>query len=270
MTEEIPGAQAIPAPTPTSDPGEKRRRGRLAVVAGSLVLAGALVSGVCWTVMTVRGANRQAGAAVWEFPEKTPEAKVAAPAQQGLAGLLVPYGSGTWSRGPDIGQYGADAQLSGAQATALRKESLRGLPRSQRRRLEEQIDKQRLQGMVMRSYVDVGTAEADMEGVASVQIQLARMGNAADVRNIARFQGAFLEALDVYRAGPAVKGHKNAKCFLTPKDTDEELEGMFCSAYAGDVLVTVVAEGAKPLEGKKVAALLGDQLDRIAGQGEAV
>ncbi|MEW2252723.1 hypothetical protein AB0907_36035 [Streptomyces sp. NPDC006975] len=272
------GSTAVPAADPATvsgaeegagaPPGKPRRRGRIAAVSACVVLAGALVAGVGTTVVLVRDADRTAGAPVWRFPAKAADKKAAA-APEGLAGVLVPYGT-SWGQGPDLGEYGADVQLGGAQATVLRKESLRGLPRSQRQRLEREIDKQRIKGMAMRSYANVEPGETEPEGAATVRVELARMGNQAAVRNIARFQSAFFDALDVFRAGPAVKGHKNAKCFLTPKDAVKGLEAMFCSAYAGDVLVTVIAEGAKPLDTKAVAALLGEQLDRVDGQGEAV
>ncbi|MEV0977033.1 hypothetical protein [Streptomyces sp. NPDC049915] len=252
-----------------ASPVAKKRRGRLAAVMGSVALAAALIAGVGYTVVTVRDADRHAGAPEWRFPQKEARKKTAA-APKGLAGMLVPYGTESWTPGPDMAEYGADVQLSGAQATALRKESLRALPRSQRQRLEQQIDRQRIKGMAMRSYFSAAPGGDGDETIYTVRVQLAQMGSQAAVRDMAKFQGAFFDALDVLRDGPAVKGHKNAKCFLSPEDADEEIDYLFCSAYAGDVLVTVTAEGAKPLDTKAVAALLTEQLDRIAGQGEAV
>ncbi|MBA4866739.1 hypothetical protein H1V43_36690 [Streptomyces sp. PSKA54] len=65
--------------------------------------------------------------------------------------MLLPYGTDGYTRGPDIDEFGSDAELSGPQAAALRKESISDLPRSQRRQLEKEIDKLRIQGMAMRS-----------------------------------------------------------------------------------------------------------------------
>ncbi|MHC3469062.1 hypothetical protein ACYF6T_10130 [Streptomyces sp. 7R007] len=252
------------------DPGRRGRRGRAAVIAGSALLAAALLGGVGYTVVTVHGADRDAGAPVWTFPKDKAADTKAAPAK-GLAGLLVPYGADGWSRGPDIGEFGSDAQLDGAQATALRKEALAGLPRSRRTRLEQQIDKQRIQGMAMRSYVSTDELASVYTAQAStVSIQLVRMENRAAVRNISQFQNEFLAALDVFREGPRVEGHKNARCFLPPKDKDEKLDAMYCSAYQGDVLVTLTAESAKPLQTYGVARLLKEQLDRIGEPGESV
>ncbi|MGW0334557.1 hypothetical protein ACWD0J_22265 [Streptomyces sp. NPDC003011] len=259
----------LPGPVPAPSGASAALRRRIATVAGSLLVAGAVVGGVGFTVVTVDGAERDAGAPVWQFPKSTADEKQAA--AQGLAGQLVPYGTDGWSRGPDLGAYGSDARLSGAQATALRKESLSGLPRTQRRQLEKEIDRQRLTGMAMRSYLSSeATALGANTGTYSVSIVLARMESKAAVKDISTFQNEFLDALEVFRKGPEIKGHKNAECFLPPKDAETDLDTMFCSAYQGDVLVTATADGVKPLDTKGVALLLSAQLDRIAEPGEAV
>lgn len=264
-------AEATPEGTAVvaAAPGHARLR-RVVAVAGSALLAGALVAGVGFTVVTVKGADRDAGAPTWKFPEDRAEAKKTA-TRPGLAGLLVPYGTDTWTQGPDLAEFGHDAEFSGAQATALRKESLSGLPRAQRKRLERQIDRQRIKGMAMRSYFSAETyGYRSDEGISSVSITLARMENRSAVRDGTTFQNEFLASLDFFREGPKIKGHDNAKCFLTPKGDDEDLDRMFCSAYAGDVLVTLTASGAKPLDKQAAAGLLRTQLDRVAEQGVAV
>lgn len=264
----VPGGEPLVVP-----PAEKRlRRGRVAAVAGAVVLAGAVVAGVGHTVVTVRDADRDAGAPVWKFPaDKAGDHKT--PSPSGLTGMLVPYGTDGWVRGPDLGEFGSDTQLSGAEATALRKESLRDLPRSQRRELEKRADRLRIRGMAMRSYFSAdgsGLNQDRTEDIYTVSIVLSQLESRAAVRDIVTFETEFLDALDVLRKGPVVKGHKNAKCFLTPKDADEDIDSMYCSAYVGDVLVTVTADGVRPLDSKSVAMLLSTQLDRIAEPGEAV
>jgi hypothetical protein len=192
--------------------------------------------------------------------------------------MLVPYapaadgyfdadGAG-YGRGPDIDELGADSELSGRQAAELRKQSLRDLPRSQRLRLEKQIDKERIKGMAMRSYLSSDTLNGTGK-LFTAEIVLSRT-DAKTVRDTATFQNEFLTALDVFREGPEIKGHKNARCFLPPKDADEKLDMMICSAYKGDVMVSATAYGAKPLNTKGAAELLREQLDRIAEPGEAV
>ncbi|MFS8199220.1 hypothetical protein ACLVWQ_11095 [Streptomyces sp. CWNU-52B] len=266
-------SNSVPAgePEPVAPDAKKPvRKGRIAALVGLGLLAAAVVAGTGYTVVTVDGADRDAGAPVWDLPkEKADHTKPAA--ATGLASLLVPYAEYEWRRGPDLGEYGHDSQLDGAEAAALRKESLRDLPRSQRLRLEKQIDKQRLQGMAMRSYVgEKDITYDDSDHPFSVSVVLSRMENKAAVRDIATFQNEFLDTLGVFREGPAVKGHKNAQCFLQPKIADGEIEVMFCSAYEGDVLVSATASGTRPLNTKGVALLLRTQLDRITDPGEAV
>lgn len=275
---EMAGPEMESPETAAPGTGRPAPRRRIAVVAGAALLVGALIAGVGFTVVTVRGADRDAGAPNWKFPEDEGEGESEAraraekaTAQPGLAGLLVPYGTDTWVQGPDLAEFGSDAEFSGAQATALRKKSLSGLPRAQRKRLERQIDRQRIKGMAMRSYFSTDSfGYRTDEGISSVSITLARMENRSALRGSSTFQNEFLASLDVFRDGPRIKGHDNARCFLTPKGTDKTLDGMFCSAYAGDVLVTLTASAAKPLDKRGAAELLRTQLDRVAEQGVSV
>ncbi|WP_237276982.1 hypothetical protein [Streptomyces caniscabiei] len=279
MAGQEPAGQETAAVVPAA-PGAGRPapRRRIAVVAGAALLVGALIAGVGFTGVTVRGADREAGAPTWKFPddkgESESEARARAKkatAQPGLAGLLVPYGTDTWVQGPDLAEFGSEAEFSGAQAAALRKKSLSGLPRAQRKRLERQIDRQRIKGMAMRSYFSAASfGYRTDEGISSISITLARMENRSALRDSSTFQNEFLASLDVFRDGPRIKGHDNARCFLTPKGTDKTLDGMFCSAYAGDVLVTLTASAAKPLDKRGAAELLRTQLDRVAEQGVSV
>ncbi|MZE70441.1 hypothetical protein GTW93_15915 [Streptomyces sp. SID5789] len=235
------------------------------------LLAAAVVAGGGYTVVTVNGADRDPGAPVWTLPDAAPTKKAPAAKATGLAQALVPFRSDGWSRGPDIGEFGSDAALSGAEATALRKESLAGLPRSERKQLEKEIDRRRITGVAMRNYAGTGTFTSDgMTGSATVTIVLSRMENRSAVRSMADGQNKFFEALDVFREGPRIKGHKDARCFRLPGETDEDLDMMFCAAHEGDVLVTATADGVRPFDTKGVSALLTEQLNRIAEPGRSV
>ncbi|MEV6960950.1 hypothetical protein AB0M97_17490 [Streptomyces sp. NPDC051207] len=269
--EEVATAAGEPAAPAVPPAGEPRRRPRARTVTVALTAALAVLGGVGHTVVTVQGADRDAGAAVWTFPKRgdageAHDRKGEAGKGSGLVGMLVPYGTDDFVRGPDLGEHGSEADLEGERATALRKEALSGLPRTQRKRLEKDIDRQRISGIAMRSYLLPHTSR----GSVTVSIQLARMENRSAARTIAENQSAFLDALDVLRDGPVIKGHKNAHCFLPPKDADEDLESMFCTAYVGNVLVTATTDAAKPFDTDNVASLLREQLDRIAEPGEAV
>ena len=101
-------------------------------------------------------------------------------------------------------------------------------------------------------------------------VTLSQMENQRTVRNISRAQNELLASLGIFRKGPKIDGHKNAGCFLPPKNSAEKLDMMFCSAYEGDVLVTATVSGIKPLDGPTVARFLTAQLDRITDPGEAV
>ena len=254
-----------PVQDPEQAPKKKRLRpGRIAAVAGAVLLLGAVIGGVGYTVVTVQDADRDAGAPRWRLPAAE-HGVVKVKEGTGLGGMLVPFGPDGWNRGPDIAEFGSDAELSGRQATALRKESLRDLPRSTRRQLEKEIDKERIKGMAMRSYYDSINIDPP-----TVSIVLSQMENKAAVRDSVKFQNEFLSALKVFRKGPEIKGHKNAHCFLPPKIAGEKLDTMVCSAYQGDVLVSLTAHAAKSVDTTLVATLLREQLDRIAEPGEAV
>ncbi len=259
------------------NPEKSAARRRLAAVTASVLVLAAVVGGTGYTAVTVDNADRDPGAPVWRFPkEKSGDDesadkkgdKRAALSSSGLSGMLLPYASDGFTRGPDIDEFGSDAELSGQQAAALRKESIRDLPRTQRRQLEKEMDKQRIKGMAMRSYLSTGASYAD--SAFAVGIVLSRMENKQDVREIVTFQNEFFNALKIFRKGPKIKGHKNAECFLPPTDKEEKLDMMLCSAYVGDVQVTATAYGVKPLDKKSVATMLAEQLDRISEPGEAV
>ncbi|MDH6518141.1 hypothetical protein M2163_004876 [Streptomyces sp. SAI-135] len=262
---------AAPEPVPA---GRGRRGGRIAAIAVSVVAAGAVVAGVGFTVVTVNGANRDAGAPVWTFPKGSKAGETKAAPGKGLGAMLVPYGADGWSRGPDMAQFGSDAQLSGARATALAKESLSGLPRSQRKALEKRIDKQRISGIAMRSYVSTEELSSVYTDQASVvTVQLAQMASTTAVRGLARSQQGFLDALGIFDEGPRIEGHKDAACYLPPsdkKDGKNGLQSMYCVAAQGNVLVTLNATSAKPLQKTGIAMFLREQLDRIEEPGEAV
>ncbi|MET8225528.1 hypothetical protein [Streptomyces sp. NPDC005301] len=267
-----PGA-AEPAPDAQPAPRTPRRRGRIAALAGAGVLLLAVLGGTGYTVVTVQDADRDAGRPAWRFPKAVTDEKPAEAHKTGLGSLLLPYGeSSGYGRGPDMGEFGSDAELSGRQATELRKESIKGLPRSQRRQLEREIDRQRIKGMAMRSYLGTASPGSSFDGdkLFVVDVVLSQMGSRGAVRSVATAQQDFFDALHVFRKGPKIEGHKNAQCFLPPTDADEKLDMMVCSAYEGDILISATATGTKSLDKKGVAELLRKQLDLVSDPGEAV
>ncbi len=153
------------------------RGGRVAAVAGIVLLSLAVVGAVGYTVVTVNGADRDAGDAVWTFPKASSEKAESGAKPTGLAAALVPYTPDDgWSQGPDIAQYGHDTAFTGAQATALRKEALKDLPLKQRKPLEKAIDKQHTKGLAMRSYVSTNQqATGYTDKASTVDIVLAQI-----------------------------------------------------------------------------------------------
>ncbi|MGN9763171.1 hypothetical protein [Streptomyces sp. SD31] len=254
-------------------PEQKRKRprpARLAAVAGTVLLLGAVVAGAGYTVVTVQNADRDPGRPTWKFPEPSAAGDKAPQTEQGLRGLLLPYDEKGYSRGPDLAEFGSDAELSGRQATALREESLKDLPRTQRRQLEKEMDKRGVKGMVMRSYYNADSYAINHKTAFSISVQLVRMESRDDARDIATAQNAFLSDLGLFRKGPKIEGHKNAKCFLTPKIADEKLDRVYCAAYSGDVLISATASGVRPVDLHGIGMFVTRQLDRIDEPGKAI
>ncbi|MFJ8489827.1 hypothetical protein ACIRBZ_15870 [Streptomyces sp. NPDC094038] len=256
----------VPLAAPVADAPAARPRRRVGVLVSVGVLAVAVVAGAAYTVVTVRSADRDPGAPLWSLPKVSKGPRAAA--ETGLQGMLLPYAQDRYGRGPDLAGFGSDVQLSGAQATALRKESVQDLPRSQRQEMDRQIDKNPVKSMVMRSYVHVAGADGDEY---TMGVQLAQMENRATVRTIAAAERELFDSLDIFRKGPEIAGYKDStSCFLPQADSGEKLDAMLCFGYVGDVLVTAAATAAKPLDTKSAADMLHAQLERIKDPGAAV
>ncbi|MFD5241037.1 hypothetical protein [Streptomyces tendae] len=272
-TVDAVAAQATePVAGPAPSAPARRSRRRIAVATGAVLLTGALVGAVACTAVAVAHADRDPGAPSWAHPEPAGDRPARAAEPGSLAWSLVPYRPGNWSRGPDLGEFGSDAVLSGDRTAALLKESLAGLPRTERKQMEKEIDRKPIKEMAIRSYAFTGENADRVAGAATMTVILARMEDPAAARAAAKGRNTFLDALDVFRDGPEIEGHKDAECYRTPSDSgdDEDLAAMFCSASSADITVTASAEGLQPFDAEGVAALLKDQLDRIVEPGESV
>jgi len=247
-----------------------RRAGRVAAVAGSVLLACAVVGGVGWTVVKVQDADRDPGSPAWKFPALSAErdgGKKGGAAGSGLRALMLPFDDG-FQPGPDLDEFGQDTEFSGAQATALRKESFRELPSASRRKLEKMVDKERIKGMARRSYVAPGP-DYNSKAV-TFEVTLSRQENPTAVRRSAAAFNGFVAAMDVFRKGPKIDGHPDARCFLSPKGKTKDLGVALCTAAVGDVLVSVTSAAPEPIDGTFVAKFFAKQLDRIDDPGQAV
>lgn len=270
MTTETPENSA-PEPAGRA-PGRPRRRAGL--VLGGAAAALAVVAGVSWTAVVVHGADRAPGAATWRMPK----ASVGEPVKDtGLSPLLLPYEEGRYGPGPDMGEFGSDTELTGAQAAARRKRSLAGLPRSQRLLMERRLDREPVKGMAMRSYARTAGVSSESGGEFTAEVMLVRMADRPAVDSGAALRRRLLGSGESLREGPAVKGHEDdAACFLPPDDPDdpddpdERLDAMVCLGSVGDVVVLTSVTAAGPLDRQEAAGMVAAQFDRIKDPGKAV
>ncbi|MET7622695.1 hypothetical protein [Streptomyces sp. NPDC005408] len=253
------------------------------VVLPAVLVLGSVGGAAAYTAVTVDGADRTVPTTLWAKPAKEPAKDPAAEAWRGrastpLSKLLLPVPDG-YRLGPDVDEYGNDAELSAKQATALMKEWGRGLSGEERRDYERQLNKLGLQGIAIRSYATEFAARGGVyEDDVIVTVQIVRMKNKAQVREAFGLQTELGGLLDLPK-GPKIKGHGNSPCFFAPEvkgdrageDEDEkEIDRMECFAYDSELLVSIGAEGVAPIDEGAVADLVQEQLDRIASPGEYV
>ncbi|MFI9117665.1 hypothetical protein [Streptomyces venezuelae] len=244
----------------------------------SVLVLGAVGGGVAYTAVTADGADRSAPTDPWADPSVTATpADPAAGAARGrastpLSKLLLPVPEG-YVLGADIAGYGNDDELPAKQAAALLKESGRGFYGKKRREYDEAVDRLGIQGMAMRSY-------AQQDSSLQAEVLILRMKDKKKVREFFEVRKEMSELLEL-RKGPKIKEYaRTSACYLGPKPEKPEtygdevrspvLQAMICSAYDGEVMVTVTAFGAPPFEDKDVAGLVEKQLRHIASPGEYV
>ncbi|MEV6261237.1 hypothetical protein AB0M42_10870 [Streptomyces sp. NPDC051784] len=255
---EIPAAPARPG---------RARKVLLTALPFVLVLA-AVGGAAAYTKVTVDGADRTVETTLWKVSDREPGKDPARDASRGrtdteLSKVLLPVPKG-YRLGPDEGEYGNDGEADGEQAAAAMKASSRGLAGKERREYEKRIDKLRLQGFAVRSYV---SEDNDLEVHATV----VRMKDKKAVRDLHTLQTGLFDLVGVFRDGPKIKGHtRQAKCYLQPKDSESEIEEMVCSAYDGELSISYLATGTKPVDKTAVAELLKDQLEHIESPGEYI
>ncbi|MEV6106821.1 hypothetical protein AB0M28_19200 [Streptomyces sp. NPDC051940] len=246
------------APEPPAAP--RRRGGRLALVLGAVLVLGAAGGGLTYTYLQADKADRTAPTKIWQRPaaDKDDKAGDALTAHTGLGKKLLPVPDGYYG-GPDIAEFGNDAEMSSKQAVALFKQSGRGLPRSERREFGKYVDRMKLDGLAMRSYTEGSELV--------VEIQLAQMSKRA-VHDYVSFETRLNQRIGSTK-GPSISGYKDAKCFVLKGESGDKLQVMDCIAERDDILVSFTAYGTKPLDKKAAAALLKKQLDYIESPGEA-
>lgn len=202
-----------------------------------------------------------------------------------LGQMLLPADD-TVTPGPDFENYGNDAVLDAAQAKKLVEDGdgASRLTAAERKQVDAQIDAMHIKGAALRTY---GSGNGDMEYV----ITLVQVGNKLAAQAGPEAFRKLAEGSDELRKGPAVAGHPHAVCVMpkptdsapsSGEDEDEEddggdggddmswLDGMYCSATEGDLMVQIRVDGPAPLSEDAAATVVAKQLDRIQAPGEGV
>ncbi|MFE7749481.1 hypothetical protein [Streptomyces sp. NPDC057428] len=262
---EVPGVLPLPDDAPAR-PGKVRRI--LLTVLPAVLVIGCVGGAAAYTTITVDGADRTVATTVWDGAGQRPVKDPADGTDRGrtdteLSKLLLPVPA-DYRLGPDVEELGNDGEVSGKEATTAMKQANRGLAGKQRREFDKRVDKLRVQGLAARSYV------SDTNDLV-VNTQIVRMKDKKAVRDLHTFRAELFDAVGIFRDGPKIKGQtRKATCFLTPKDSKSEIENMFCTAYDGELGISVSAAGIKPFDKAAVAELLKDQLEHITSPGEYV
>ncbi|MFF7360320.1 hypothetical protein [Streptomyces sp. NPDC008125] len=237
-----------------------------------VVVLGVIGGAAVYTKSTVDSADRTSPTTLWSqenlrgsSPGNTKDPAAGAAAGRSdteLSRLLLPADS-AWRLGMDIDKRGNDNVIDAREAAATIKKSAHGLSGKLRREFEKHVDRMRVEGVAQRSYF----GQAD-DVVATVEIM--KMKDKQAVHDTWSSMTGLTEAMQVFREGPKIKGHKNARCFRYPENDDVELDGVTCMAYDGEHYVEVTAEGPGPLSMSDIADLVKDQLDHIKSPGKYI
>ncbi|MCX5397980.1 hypothetical protein [Streptomyces sp. NBC_00102] len=258
-----------PAPAAKAGTGRVMRMARYVVPA--VVVLGVIAGAGVYTKNTVDSADRTSPTVLW--PKGAPKESRAAKGEEkdlgkaALAGrydselskLLLPA-TDDWQLGMDNGGLSNDSVTTGKEAATAIKQSVHGLAGKARREYEKRVDRMKIQGMAQRSYVS-----SEMTAVIGV----VRMKDTKAVHDLWSADTEFMDGLDIFREGPKIKGYKKALCFRYPKNEDG-LDGVMCTAYEDELLITVEAEGTEPMSMSDVAGLVKDELDHIKSPGEYI
>ncbi|MBB1257593.1 hypothetical protein [Streptomyces alkaliterrae] len=233
------------------------------------LVVGSVTGGAVYTGYVVNGADRAVKTEVWRKPAKDQYKSDTTPelfrglGGEGLRQKLLPAPDG-WVLGPDEGEFGNDTVLGKREAVALLKDESKGMDTRERREYREYVDDMGVQGVALRTYAD----SEDFDQV--VGIQIIQVEDQKSIREVVRLRRALFDALGVLRDGPKIKGHPQARCFQAPENSKSELDGMMCDAHDGEFMITLTANGPKPLDLKASADLLRRQLNHLRSPGEFV
>lgn len=205
-----------------------------------------------------------------------------------LSALLLPA-QGPYHLGPDIGEWGNDAEMTGEEATALLKDSVADWPRDFREEMQRVVDELDLRGVAMRSYEKHRlNLAADDPRALVVETTLTAYGAAADAEDMHAGVRDQIQDSGVFQDGPEVPGFPEARCYVAPTgedllrfmdidpdeigyvEEDSDPDRMTCTAATGEYHISLTAYGTVPLLDDDVAELLADQLSHIDSPGTFV
>ncbi|MFJ8040255.1 hypothetical protein ACIRBX_07055 [Kitasatospora sp. NPDC096147] len=265
MTQQAQQAQL----TELTKPTEPKAGRQFALRAGAAVVAAAVVGvGIGIGILRTQYPERSVVAAPVGQPSALPSASASPSPSFGtrengshfgsLRDLLLPLPD-DHRVGPDAGAYGNDTELTEEQRKGWVEDQIRDLPEKLRDRLRQDWQETPLTGAGVRSYV-----AADRSYV--VTIWLLRYHQEA-VKADTAWQNVLGSDSGLYRLGPNVAGHDQARCFLPSAEPGAEIDHLICSAAEGDLRVEMEVEGVAPLPKEKTVDLFSRQLDRLARPG---
>ncbi|RAJ29641.1 hypothetical protein K353_06623 [Kitasatospora sp. SolWspMP-SS2h] len=248
----------------TDAPVKPRRRAPRAVAA---VLAAALLGvGIGEVVIRVHYGDEPAAPVAAAAP--APSASTPAPwgaKSNGnhfgsLRDLLLPVPDG-YRLGPDYKGLGNDGEFGGADLARAQEELLDEVPEKYRGRLKDALSTLHFTGIGVRSL-------ARFDNRLMAVLKLTRFDQQTVSEQNALF-GALVDDSDLFRRGPDVPGHPDARCALPALQAGDQLDYVTCYSAEGDLLVQLRVSGVAPLDQNKVVDLFRQQLDRLARPGAA-
>ncbi|MFF2820323.1 hypothetical protein ACFVT9_32945 [Kitasatospora cineracea] len=249
-----------PGPQPAA-PARARRRAPKAVAA--VVAAALLGVGIGEVVIRVHYGDEPAAPAAAAAPI-VPAPSASTPAPWGaksdgthvgsLRDLLLPVPDG-YRLGPDYKSLGNDGEFVGADLDRAQEEMLAEVPEKYRARLKDALSTLHFTGVGVRSLTR-------FDNRLTAALKLTRFDQQAVSEQNALF-GALVDDSDLFRRGPDVPGHPDARCVLPALRAGDQLDYVTCYSAVGDLLVQLRVEGVAPIDQNKVVDLFRRQLDRL-------
>jgi hypothetical protein len=265
MPMPMPPMLLAPAELPTPPAAPRSRRGLF--VAGWLVSALAVGTGVGFGILAATGTSKSSAMPVIAVP--TAANPAASPSPSITSGVrpdgthygsvkdfLLPVPDG-FKPGPDEGAFGNDSSIPPDQSDPTVELLFGKLPAS---------DMTTAQGALTAGHMSDGAVRtySNQAGTLDISVTVLRLDPAQSAESTSQFERVVKQSR-IFRNGPKVPGHSDAFCVLPMTRVGDTLDGMICLATVGDTFAIVRAEGAVPLDTNAVTTLVGRQLDKLKG-----